>query len=79
MNTIGSRTHLIYSEIADEVLTLLDDFGFYTDTSFDPSELKNKIVKSIQEKIEGKQPPPQRRDLNLEEANNWGKTLWESN
>ena len=54
MNTIGSRTHLIYSEIADEVLTLLDDFGFYTDTSFDPSELKDKIVKAIQEKIEGK-------------------------
>lgn len=54
MNTIGSRTHLIYSEIADEVLTLLDNFGFYTDTSFDPSELKDKIVKVIQEKIEGK-------------------------
>ena len=67
-----------YTKAADEILSIMDDFGFYTDTQFDPSELKDKIVKVIQDKIEGNQLHPQRRELNLEEADKRGKELWET-
>ena len=72
------NTPTTYTEAADEILSIMDDFGFYTDVRFDPSELKDKIVKAIQDKIEGTPLHPQRRELNLEEADKRGKELWES-
>lgn len=55
MNTITSNTQAqaLYSEAVDDILTILDDFNFRTDTRFDPADLKARLVNAIQKKVEG--------------------------
>lgn len=55
MDTITSntQTQANYEAAADVILAIMDDFNFRTDTRFDPTELKRKIVKAIQANIEG--------------------------
>lgn len=55
MNTITSNTQAqaLYSEAADDILAVLDDFNFQTDIRFDPADLKARIVAAIQKKVEG--------------------------
>lgn len=55
MNTITSNTQAQanYEAAADVILAIMDDFNFRTDTQFDPTELKRKIVKAIQTSIQG--------------------------
>lgn len=49
--TMNNLTQSIYEEASDEVLTILDEFGFYTDIKFEPLELKKKIAEVIQNKV----------------------------
>jgi len=55
MDTLTSNTQAQanYEAAADVILAIMDDFNFRTDTRFDPTELKRKIVKAIQVSIEG--------------------------
>jgi len=52
MNTITSNTQSLYSEAADDILAVLDDFNFQTDTRFDPADLKARIVNAIRNRVE---------------------------
>jgi hypothetical protein len=55
MNTITSNTQAqaLYSEAADDILAVLDDFNFQTDTRFNPADLKAQIINAIRSKVEG--------------------------
>lgn len=44
---------LTYAKAADAVIDVLTDFGFLTETPFDETELKIKIMSAIQKNIEG--------------------------
>jgi hypothetical protein len=54
MNTISSTTQsqANYEAAANDVLAVLDDFNFYTDTKFDPAALKSSIVAAIRKNVE---------------------------
>lgn len=54
-NTITSntQTRVNFEAAAEEILTVIDGFGFTTDVAFDPQELRNKIVEAIRQKVEG--------------------------
>ena len=55
MDTISTNTQsqANYDAAADVILAILNDFNFYTDTKFDPKELKQRIALAIQKTIEG--------------------------
>ncbi len=48
-NSISKENYL---SAADDILGIINDFNFYTDTSFDPRDLKNKIILAIQKNVE---------------------------
>ena len=51
--TSNSQATTNYEAAANDVLAVLDDFNFYTDTKFDPKSLKQRIVEAIRKNIEG--------------------------
>ena len=55
MNTTTPNTQAqaLYVEAAEEILEIIDNFGFRTDTRFEPDDLKARIVNAIQKKVEG--------------------------
>lgn len=55
MDTLTSNTQALanYRAAADDILSVLDDFNFRTDTRFEPNDLKERIVEAIRQKVEG--------------------------
>ena len=45
--TTNTQALVNYSKAADDILALIDDFGFTTDKAFDPLDFKTKIVSAM--------------------------------
>ena len=55
MNNTNTQALTNYEKAADDVLEVLDGFGFRTDIPFDPKEFRKQIVEAIRRNVEKKE------------------------
>ena len=55
MNTFTkiTQSESNYEMATEEILSVIDQFGFYTDRKFDSVDFKNKITEIIKKNVEG--------------------------
>jgi hypothetical protein len=62
--TTNTQALVNYSKAADDILALIDDFGFTTDKAFDPLDFKSKIVGAM---VSSAQPADEIITVDVEE------------